>query len=82
VTTKSNTFTVYFTVQALKNTSREPAQWNESRGAVIGEYRGSTTLERFIDPNAAIPDYATDSGAASLESYYRWRVIANHQFAP
>lgn len=82
VTTKSNTFTVYYTVQALKNASTDPAQWDESKGAVVGEYRGSTTIERYIDPNATIPDYATNPSADSLESYYKWRVVENDQFAP
>jgi uncharacterized protein (TIGR02600 family) len=94
LTTKSNTFTVYYRVQALKNPpSVDPAKWSEPQGAVTGEYRGSTTIERFIDPNektvagvAAIPDAVSEvkAGTAptSLEKYYKWRVVENHQFAP
>jgi len=51
---------------------------------MTGEYRGSTTLERYIDPNnAAIPDFPTDmSNPLTLDSFYRWRIIENAQFAP
>lgn len=86
VTTKSNTFTVHVRAQALKQGGGvNPATWDESRGSVVGDYRGSTTLERYIDPNnPAIPDYAVNfaTGAASLDSFYRWRVVQNRQFAP
>lgn len=90
VTTKSNTFTVYLTVQSLKNA--EPASnqgtWDESRGTVLGEYRGSTTLERYIDPNESLPDFAASPGSNTLDgtpttrSYYKWRIVENHQFSP
>jgi len=86
VTTKSNTFTVHVRAQALKQApGGNPAVWDEARGTVEGDYRGSTTLERFIDPNnSAIPDYAAGFGAgvAPLDSFYRWRVVQNRQFAP
>jgi uncharacterized protein (TIGR02600 family) len=97
VTTKSNTYTVYYRVQALKSPpSVDPAKWNESQGAITGEYRGSTTLERFIDVKegtttagvftSSIPDAVAqvDVGTVptSLEKYYKWRVVENHQFAP
>ena len=83
VTTKSNVFTVYYTVQALKNRSPDPSIWKEDSGVVIGEYRGSTTLERFIDPNNTnIPDYATETNAPALDTFYKWRIISNNQFAP
>ncbi len=94
ITTKSNTFTVYYRVQSLK----EPAslmnsgEWNESAGSITGEYRGSTTIERFIDPNEkvggvnVVPDAAIQAlgggTPTSLEGYYKWRIVENHQFAP
>jgi uncharacterized protein (TIGR02600 family) len=87
VTTKSNTFTVYYTVQALKNPVNLPQDtWNESKGVVLSEYRGNTTLERYINPNdTRIPDYATNNatiGTDPLDRYYNWRVIQQTQFAP
>lgn len=84
LTTKSNTFTVHYTVQALKNPpGSDPAQWNESRGVVTGQLRGSTTLERFLDPaDSNIPDYALNPTAPSLDTFYQWRVISTNTFAP
>ena len=88
VTTKSNTYTVYFTVQALKNaqpqTDARQATWDETKGAVVGEYRGSNILERYLDPHETMPDFLATgaAGVQSLESYYKWRVVETHQFAP
>lgn len=83
LTTKSNTFTVHFTVQALKNASTDPAIWNERKGNVLGEFRGSTAFERYIDPNDTnIPDSAMVPAAPSLENHYNWRIIENRRFAP
>lgn len=87
LTTKSNTYTVYVKAQALQKRPGDPAgQWDESRGTISAEYRGSTTVERFINPNNdEIPDYLTminESGARNLDDFYRWRVVATRQFAP
>jgi uncharacterized protein (TIGR02600 family) len=57
ITTKSNAYTVYYRVQTLKNTSASPTTWIEGTGVITGEFRGSTSLERYIDPNLQIPDY-------------------------
>jgi uncharacterized protein (TIGR02600 family) len=85
LTTKSNTFTVHYFVQSLKNTNTDPSLWDETRGVILGEYRGSTTIERFIDPaNSLIPNYAEEDPTSwqPLDHYYQWRVIANNSFAP
>ncbi len=91
LTTKSNTFTVHFRVQSLKNPpNADQTQWTDGTGVVTGEYRGSTTLERYLDPNNNnIPDYASAANnpavtpsAPSLDTYYQWRVVANNSFAP
>jgi hypothetical protein len=94
LTTKSNTFTVYYRVQPLKEplALTSAGKWNESLGTITGEYRGSTTIERFIDPNEktngvnVVPDAAMEVAngkpPTSLEAYYKWRVVENHQFAP
>lgn len=83
ITTKSNVYTVYYTVQVLKNPTTTPSQWDEDKCTVAGEYRGATTLERYIDPNnTSIPDYATDTSSTNLETYYKWRVVSDTQFAP
>ena len=84
LTTKSNTYTVHFRVQALKKVpSTSATVWDETKDKVVGEYRGSTTIERYINPNeTSIPDYAANPGANNLERFYKWRVLNNRQFAP
>ena len=91
LTTKSNTYTVYYEVQVLKNPqTADQTQWSENTGVVTGQYRGSTSLERYLDPNNNnIPDYtvsgnnpAATSTAKSLDNYYQWRTVANTAFNP
>ncbi|GAT33590.1 Verru_Chthon cassette protein A [Terrimicrobium sacchariphilum] len=89
LTTKSNTYTVHYRVQSLKQTpGSDYSTWREDRDTVLGQLRGSQTIERYIDPGDSIPDYATVISSSSfppsqpLGDYYRFRVIANHQFAP
>jgi uncharacterized protein (TIGR02600 family) len=83
LTTKSNSFTVHFRVQVLKKSPATPAdQWVEGRDIVASEYRGSTLIERYIDPNnPLIPDFADDT-SANIDDYYRFRVIQTRRFAP
>ncbi len=57
LTTKSNTYTVHFRVQTLRQVPRSTtgnssayAIWEEGKDYVLGEYRGATTIERYIDP--------------------------------
>ncbi|PTX93858.1 hypothetical protein DB345_19985 [Spartobacteria bacterium LR76] len=85
LTTRSNTYTVYYRAQSLKKrpgTNQEV--WEEGKDIVTGDYRGSTTLERFINPaNTDIQDYAVNPEAEpSLDTFYRWRQRSNRQFAP
>ncbi len=87
VTTKSNTFTVHWRVQSLKKAREtDAATWNERLDSAVAELRGSSLIERYIDPNATdIPDYATDTSSISsnpLASYYKWRTVTNTQFKP
>lgn len=90
VTTKSNTYTVHFRAQALKKAiGTNPSVWTEGTDVVTGEYRGSTTIERFINPaNTSIPDYAADAAAGTisadptLDTFYKWHIIEDRQFAP
>ena len=88
LTTKSNTFTVHVRVQALQQVPTSTAGiWTEGKDRILGEYRGATSLERFIDANnPLIPDYAATPANIpnmdSLDKFYRWRIIENRQFAP
>jgi hypothetical protein len=82
VTTKSNVFTVHMRCQAIKKASGTPAnQFVENRDQVLGEYRGSATIERYIDPNdPKLTKYKELD--ESLDPYYRFRVVATKQFSP
>lgn len=85
LTTKSNTYTVYFRAQSLKKrVGSDQKIWDDTKDIVVGDYRGSTTLERYIDPNnSSIPDYTADPDATPLlDSLYKWRLRAQRQFAP
>lgn len=84
VTTKSNTFTVHWRVQSLRKSPGSAATvWDESKDRVAAELRGSTLIERYIDPSATnIPDYATSTSAQPLGNFYRWRVVSETFFQP
>ncbi len=87
VTTKSNSFRVYFTVQTLKKMAQtDPDTWIENRDRVLSEYRGSALIERYIDPNDPdLPDFANislDDEEAVIDKYYRFRILETKRFAP
>lgn len=98
LTTKSNTYTVHYFVQALQQSTAHAAAGvfvdpnGTSAGqkdAILGEYRGSTTLERYIDPNdPALPDFARltaqdpSNSALNIDQYYKFRVTGTRRFAP
>jgi uncharacterized protein (TIGR02600 family) len=84
VTTRSNTFRVHFWVQTLNS------RLGRDNPIVTGEYRGSTIVERYLDPN--ITEYGADFGNGNsfsvdavyppLNDRYRFRQIEHQQFAP
>lgn len=93
LTTKSNTFTVHYRVQALKQVPRanaaDYANWEEGKDVVLGEQRGSVTMERFINPGqTGIPDYAAEfagnpsANPVDLGTFYKWRVVNTRDFIP
>lgn len=85
LTTRSNTYTVHVRVQVLKasgNTDADFAIWNEDRVPPLGEYRGSSIIERYIDPaDPGLPDFATNANAVA-DSAYRIRTISTRKFTP
>jgi len=84
VTTKSNTFTVHWRAQVLRQSSaNNPANWDDGTGIIGADLRGSTLIERYLNPNATdIPDYATDTNARTLSHFYKWRVVSETLFQP
>ena len=86
LTTKSNTYTVHYRVEVLKKSPGSVATtWTEGTDKVISTYRGSTTIERYVNPgDPSIIDYASQSlplGAASALPY-KFRILADRQFNP
>lgn len=87
VTTRSNTYRVYFKVQTIRKSRKVPAdQVDETNDTMGAEYQGSALIERYLDFDSLDPakvDYAADPfGKPSLEGYYRYRVLELKQFAP
>ena len=88
LTTRSNTFRVHVRAQVLKKArSTDPTVFVPNQDAVLSEYRGSTLLERYIDPNdsnVVIPDYAQGSvtGQAPLDSFFRFHALETKRFNP
>jgi uncharacterized protein (TIGR02600 family) len=85
LTTKSNTFQVHYRAQVIKQSRRENeseyGEWRPSTDTVQAEYRGSSVVERYVDPNGEMPDFA-DPNARSVDEFYRFRVINPRRFAP
>ena len=94
LTTKSNSYTVHFRVQSLRQVPGRSswAQWNEGTDQVVGEYRGSRLIERYIDPSESLPDFAnvqayplngpSTNGTTSgiLDNYYKFRIVQEKKF--
>lgn len=86
VTTKSNTFKVHYRAQVIKQARRdstaEYGEWRPEMDSVVAEYRGSSIVERYVDPNSSdIVDFATDP-LSTLDDYYQYRVVNPRRFAP
>ncbi|MCW0221140.1 MAG: hypothetical protein OJI67_22615, partial [Prosthecobacter sp.] len=88
LTTKSNTYRVHYRVQALNQVTRSRgssveawASWEEGKDRVIAENRGSSIIERYVDPaDPNLPDFATAGG--NLDPYYRFRILSTTKFGP
>jgi uncharacterized protein (TIGR02600 family) len=92
LTTKSNSYTVHYRVQVLKKIPTTPAnEWIENQDQIYSEYRGSSLIERYIDPNnTSIPDFATtyptsiqgNATPQALDNYYYYHVLSVRKFSP
>lgn len=89
LTTRSNTFRVHFRTQVIKKArSIAPSEFAADKDSIASEYRGSTLIERYIDPNDTanpLPNYADGTSPLSktpLDSFYRFRVLEHKRFAP
>ena len=86
LTTKSNTYTVHYRVEVLKQRPGSVATtWTEGVDKVISTYRGSTTIERYVNPSdPAIIDYASQNLPLNAANAlpYKFRILADRQFNP
>ncbi|QIF01011.1 Verru_Chthon cassette protein A [Roseimicrobium sp. ORNL1] len=87
ITSRTNTFRVHVRAQSIRKArSTDPAVFVPEADSVLSEYRGSTLIERYIDPNdTRIPEYADGTnplGKPPLDSFYRFRVLENKRFVP
>ncbi len=90
LTTRSNAFMVHIRVQSLqKARGTPPDQWVKGRDQVLSEYRGSSLIERYIDPNdPRLPDFAKlavtspEAPELNIDKYYRMRVVSTKRFSP
>jgi hypothetical protein len=91
LTTKSDTFEVHMRVQVLSQTNVDRATGTvDTTGgdSIIGEYRGSAIIERYVDPsqtNPPLPDFATtfpSDATSTLDNYVHYRVVSTQAFAP
>jgi uncharacterized protein (TIGR02600 family) len=92
VTTRSNTYRVYFTSQTIRKAkSVSPTKFDPSKDSVTAEYRGSALLDRYLDftsmeaGKSTLPNYAAAAdpfGLDPLEKFYRFRILEMKQFSP
>jgi uncharacterized protein (TIGR02600 family) len=78
LTTRSNSYTVHVRVQVLKKLTHDPDQnvWKEGTDVVLGDWRGSYEIERYLDPSAKAPVAGSPLGP------YKFRIVSTHAFTP
>jgi uncharacterized protein (TIGR02600 family) len=84
LTTRSNSYTVHLRVQVLKKLPNDPQQnvWNEGTDVVLGDWRGSYEIERYLDPAAPAPVAATATTPGQPLGPYRFRIVSSQRFSP
>jgi Tfp pilus assembly protein PilX len=94
LTTKSNTYTVHVRAQTLAGPTGAGGTWVENPQNVTSEYRGSVTINRYLDPedpNWLNHDFANPSSYAgpgtnpflySMDNYYKYRIVETRRFLP
>jgi hypothetical protein len=89
LTTKSNVFTAHVRCQVIqKAPGSNPAAFDPVHDRVVSEYRGSSIIERFVDPNDTNPQSQEpylanyDPVHEKLDEYYRYRIVATKQLTP
>jgi uncharacterized protein (TIGR02600 family) len=85
LTTRSNTFRVHYVAQVIaKARSTDPTKI-EPADKPTSEHRGSTVIERYLDPSQPnLPDFATSvpnaTTSETLDDYHQFRIIETKKF--
>lgn len=96
LTTKSNTYRIHYRAESIRQSPFSPNDPGKRRGdeefeifdpsmdRSMSHYRGSTLVERRIDPaHPSIPDYAVEQNHnRPLSEFYSFRIISQRRFAP
>jgi uncharacterized protein (TIGR02600 family) len=85
LTTRSNSYTVHVRAQVLQklNDHTNPAVWREGTDRVLGEWRGSYEIERYLDPTAKAPTPpAADGTPGAPLGPYKFRIVSKRRFTP
>lgn len=87
LTTRSNSYTVHVRVQVLKKLTHDPDQnvWKEGTDVVLGDWRGSYEIERYLDPTAPAPNAGSPLGGPTTAAplgYYKFRIVSARAFSP
>lgn len=81
VTTRSNTFRVHYIAQTIKKARSSGPQTMEEADKITGEYRGSTLIERHLDPTQPdLPDFAINPSGQTLDHYHQFRILQTQRF--
>ncbi len=81
LTTRSNVFRVHYIAQTIqKARSADPAEMTDA-DKVTSEYRGSTLIERYLDPDQpGMPDFATYNAGLTLDHFHQFRIVESKRF--
>lgn len=85
LTTRSNVFRVHTRAEAIrKSRTSDPGKFDPELDIVVGRYRGSSLIERYINPtNASQPDFAAaENQQEDLFSTYQYRILETRRFSP
>jgi uncharacterized protein (TIGR02600 family) len=85
LTTRSNSYTVHIRAQVLQkfNDHSNPAVWREGVDRVLGDWRGSYEIERYLDPTATAPAAAKADGTPGAPlGPYKFRIVSARRFTP
>jgi len=85
LTTRSNSYTIHIRAQVLQklNDHSNPAVWREGVDRVLGDWRGSYEIERYLDPAATAPAPVKPDGTPGQPlGPYKIRIVSARRFTP